>query len=151
VTFTVDDRAYGVDIMAVREIRQWSKTTELPNQARHGRGVIDIRGEVVPVHDLRARFGGPLTEVSSSHAILIVSVDQKSLGILVDSVSDIVFVAADQIRPVPTAARASDHENITGLARLDGKMIALLNIDALFGRRREEAESEPEADALAEA
>ncbi len=144
VTFTVGEREYGIEIMLVREIRQWTPTTELPNQPRHGRGVIDIRGEVVPVQDLRVRFGGAPTEVTDSHAILIVSVRGRSIGILVDSVSDIVYINADEIRPVPEGARVADHATISGLAQQDGGMVALLNIPALFGA---ETNFQPEADA----
>lgn len=132
VTFTNDERQYGIEITRVREIRQWSPTTELPNQPFYTRGVINIRGVVVPVHDLRARFGGALTEATEHHAILIVSQGDQDTGVLVDAVSDIVSVAADERRPVPNGAREAEDGSVTALICRDDKMIALLDPDRLF-------------------
>ncbi len=135
VAFELGDQFYGVEITSVREIRQWSPTTELPNQPHYGRGVLDIRGEVVPVYDLRARFGGPMVEVNESHVVLIVSIDDNSIGILVDTVSDIIDVSAADMRPVPEGAREAEHETVTSLANQGNRMIALLDLSALFGIR----------------
>ncbi len=133
VAFELGDQFYGVEITSVREIRQWSPTTELPNQPPYGRGVLDIRGEVLPVYDLRARFGGPLVDVTDSHVVLIVSIDDRSIGILVDAVSDIIDLGAADLRPVPEGARAAEHETVTSLANHGNRMIALLDLPALFG------------------
>jgi purine-binding chemotaxis protein CheW len=135
IAFELGDQFYGVEITSVREIRQWSPTTELPNQPHYGRGVLDIRGEVVPVYDLRARFGGPMVDVTDSHVVLIVSIDDKSIGILVDVVSDIIDVSAADLRPVPEGAREAEHETVTSLANHGDRMIALLDLSALFGMR----------------
>ena len=132
VTFTNDDRHYGIEIMCVREIRQWSPTTELPNQPFYTRGVINIRGTVVPVHDLRARFGGALTEATENHAILIVSHAGQDVGVLVDAVSDIVTVPADERRSVPSGAREVEDGSVTALICRDDKMIALIDPERLF-------------------
>jgi purine-binding chemotaxis protein CheW len=132
VAFELGDRLYGVEITSVREIRQWSRATELPNQPHYGRGVLDIRGEVVPVHDLRARFGGPMVEVTDSHVVLIVLIRNMSMGILVDAVSDIIDLSAADMRPVPEGARDAEHETISHLANHDDRMIALINLSALF-------------------
>lgn len=135
VAFELGDQFYGVEITSVREIRQWSPTTELPNQPHYGRGVLDIRGEVVPVYDLRARFGGSVVDVTESHVVLIVSIDDKSIGILFDAVSDIIDLSAADMRPVPEGARAADHETITSLANHANRMIAVLDLSALFSTR----------------
>ncbi len=135
VAFELGDQYYGVEITSVREIRQWSPTTELPNQPHYGRGVLDIRGEVVPVYDLRARFGGPMVDVTDSHVVLIVSIDDRSIGILVDTVSDIIDLSAADMRPVPEGAREAEHETVTSLANHGDRMIALLDLSALFGIR----------------
>ncbi len=133
IAFELGDQFYGVEITSVREIRQWSPTTELPNQPYYGRGVLDIRGEIVPVYDLRARFGGPVADVTDSHVVLIVSIDDKSIGILVDAVSDIIDLSAADMRPVPEGARETDHDTVTSLANHGNRMIALLDLPALFG------------------
>ncbi len=133
VAFELGNQFYGVEITSVREIRQWSPTTELPNQPHYGRGVLDIRGEVVPVYDLRARFGGSVVDVTESHVVLIVSVDDKSIGILFDAVSDIIDLSAADMRPVPEGARVAEYETVTSLANHGNRMIALLDLAALFG------------------
>ena len=135
VAFELGDQYYGVEITSVREIRQWSPTTELPNQPHYGRGVLDIRGEVIPVYDLRARFGGPMVDVTDSHVVLIVSIDDRSIGILVDTVSDIIDLSTADMRPVPEGARVEEHETVTCLANHGDRMIALLDLSALFGIR----------------
>ncbi len=139
VAFELDDQFYGVEITSVREIRQWSPTTVLPNQPHYGRGVLDIRGEVVPVYDLRARFGGPLVDVNESSVVLIVSIDERSIGILVDAVSDIIGLRASDLRQVPDGARESEHEAVTSLANHENRMIALLDFSKLFAIRELEA------------
>jgi purine-binding chemotaxis protein CheW len=139
VTFLVGDRIYGVDIVQVREIKQWSPTTALPNQPAFTRGVLNLRGTIVPVHDLRARFGGPLTEATETHVVVIVAIGEQTVGVLVDAVSDIVTVAADDIRPVPATAAAADLGAISGLVSTDNGMVALLALAALFGHPGREA------------
>lgn len=132
VTFLVGDRVYGVDIVQVREIKQWSPTTALPNQPAFTRGVLNLRGTIVPVHDLRARFGGGLTEATENHVVVIASIGEQTVGVLVDAVSDIVTVSLDDVRPVPASAADSDLAAIPGLVNTDNGMVALLDLAALF-------------------
>lgn len=134
VTFQVGDRLYGVEIMLVREIKQWSPTTMLPNQPSYTRGVLNLRGTIVPVHDLRARLGGPLTEATENHVVLIATIDQQSVGVLVDAVSDILTVVPEDIRSIPNGARDHDADAIAGLVTSDEEMIALLDLGRLFPR-----------------
>jgi purine-binding chemotaxis protein CheW len=133
IAFELDGQFFGIEITSVREIRQWSPATELPNQPHYGRGVLDIRGEVVPVYDLRARFGGPVVDVTESHVVLIVSIDDRSLGTVIDAVSDIIDVKTADLRPVPEGARETEHGTVTSLANHNDRMIALLDLPALFG------------------
>lgn len=132
VTFAVGERLYGVEITAVREIKQWSPTTALPNQPHFTRGVLNLRGTIVPVHDLRARFGGPLTEATENHVIVIATIEEQAVGILVDAVSDILNVSPEDVRNVPSSAREMDHEAISGLVAREEMMIALLDLTRLF-------------------
>lgn len=133
VTFLVGERAYGVDIVLVREIRQWSPTTGLPNQPHYMRGVLNLRGTIVPVHDLRARFGGGLTETTETHVVVIVWIGEQTVGVLVDAVSDIISASSDDIRPVPPSEADLDQSAIDGLVNTEGGMVALLDLSALFG------------------
>lgn len=141
VTFLVGDRTYGVDIVRVREIKQWTPTTALPNQHEYTRGVLNLRGTVVPVHDLRARFGGPLTETTENHVVVIAWIADQTVGILVDAVSDIVTVDTDEIRPVPQSANMDHNSSISGLVSNDDDMVALLDLDTIFATQSSTTES----------
>lgn len=132
VTFVVGDRRYGVDITSVAEIRQWTTATPLPHQPRWTRGVLNLRGAIVPVHDLRARFGGEMTEPTSNHAVVIASIRGQSVGVLVDAVSDIVTVAREDIRDVPADVNGGDERTVCGLVPAGEQMIALLDLELLF-------------------
>lgn len=133
VTFLVDGRTYGVDIIQVREIKQWTPTTALPNQPHFTRGVLNLRGTIVPVHDLRARFGGSLTEATETHVVVIVWIGEQTVGVLVDAVSDIVSVAMDEVRGVPATSVEGESSSISGLANTENGMVALLDLRNLFG------------------
>lgn len=132
VTFLVDDHSYGVDIKLVREIKQWSRTTALPNQPRHTRGVLNLRGTIVPVQDLRIRFGGALTEATENHVVVIVWIGSKTVGILVDAVSDIISVLPEEIRPVPSGQSVGDMSMLSGLVHAETGMVAILDLNSLF-------------------
>lgn len=132
VTFLVGERVYAVDIVMVREIKQWTPTTSLPNQPHYTRGVLNLRGTIVPVHDLRARFGGPMTETTENHVVVIVNIGEQTVGVLVDAVSDIVTVAMDEVRNVPETASDMDASSINGLVNTENGMVALIDLSALF-------------------
>lgn len=131
VTFRVDDRFFAADINQVREIKQWQPATPLPNQRHYTRGVLNLRGTIVPVHDLRARFGGSLTEATETHVVVIVCVVDQIIGVLVDAVSDIVTVSSTDIRPVPDAG-AQERNLLHGLVETEEGMVAILNLETLF-------------------
>jgi purine-binding chemotaxis protein CheW len=130
VTFTVSGRSYGIDIGSVREIIRWTAVTPLPKQPTHARGVLNLRGTIVPVHDLRARFGGPLTEAGENHVIIIAWIGAQTIGILVDAVSDILSVASEGIRSAPAS---QESHLIAGLVSADqDRMVTILDLPALF-------------------
>ncbi|NNU79187.1 purine-binding chemotaxis protein CheW [Halovulum dunhuangense] len=139
VTFLVGDSIYGVDINLVREIKQWSPTTVLPNQPHFTRGVLNLRGTIVPVHDLRARFGGAMTAPTETHVVVIVWIGSKTVGILVDAVSDILGVPSEEIRPVPMGQSMGDMSAIGGLVSTQAGMVALLDLNTLFPGGDEDA------------
>lgn len=151
VTFTVGDAEYGVDIMEVREIKGWTQATRLPNAPPYVRGVMNLRGVMVPVFDLRARFGGPPTEVTRTHVVVIVAVAQRALGILVDAVSDIVTIEREAIRPVPEIdGFAAATHYLAGLVSVGERMVALLTLDRLFALDQDiDAEIPAVAEAIA--
>ena len=132
ITFSIGTEEYGVDILVVREIIAWTEVTQLPNTRDFVRGVMNLRGSILPVFDLRRRFGMGLTEVAKTHVIIIVHVQDKLIGILADSVSQILVVKNSEIRPVPDVNLVVDQEFLAGLASSQDRMVAVLNVDHLF-------------------
>jgi purine-binding chemotaxis protein CheW len=132
ISFAIGDEQYGVDIMAVREIKEWSGVTQLPNQPDYMRGVLNLRGVMVPIIDLRCRFGQGLTDATPVHVVIVVNVDGKTVGLLADRVLDIVSVEGTQVQPVPHGSRT---DFLSGLVTIDTTMIALISLERLFIER----------------
>lgn len=132
ISFTIGDEEYGVDIMAIREIKGWTATTELPNTPPFIRGVINLRGAIVPILDLRARFSSQRTEASARHVIIVVAVGARVAGILVDAVADIITVSTGDIQPIPQLDHGSTAGFLTGLVTVEGRMVALLDLDRIY-------------------
>ena len=132
VTFLVDGRSYGIEITKIREIRGWSVPTTLPNAPHAMRGLLNLRGTVVPVFDLRCQFNGLDTDVGDSHVVIIVALVDRLIGILVDAVSDILTLEPGEIMPVPKSGNAPDQAFLDGLVSRGNRLIALLQLEGLF-------------------
>lgn len=132
LTFTIDREEYGVDIMTVREIKGWTETTRLPNAPEFMRGVMNLRGLIIPIFDLRTRFRRGLTEATPKHVVIILAVGERNIGILVDTVSDILDASADQIKPAPTTGTHIEADYISGLISIEDRMVVILSVDNLF-------------------
>ncbi|WP_035692137.1 chemotaxis protein CheW [Azospirillum halopraeferens] len=133
VTFTVGEEEYGVNILAVREIRGWTPESRLPNLPDFVRGVINLRGIIIPIFDLRARFGGGRTEVTKRHVVVVLQVGERTRGILVDAISDILAISRDAIKPPPDVdAGMIDAAYLSGLYTADRRMVTLLDVERLF-------------------
>ncbi len=132
ITFRIGKEEYGVDIMAVREIKGWAPATRLPNSPHYVRGVMNLRGLMVPIYDLRARFGGGETEITRTHVIIILKVGERVFGVLVDGVSDILTIPEDEIKPAPEMDSTVDSAYLRGLVTIKDRMVALLILDKLF-------------------
>ncbi|MEI7669257.1 MAG: chemotaxis protein CheW [Pseudomonadota bacterium] len=135
LTFTVEKEEYGVDIMTVREIKGWTETTRLPTAPDFMRGVMNLRGLIIPIFDLRTRFNRGLTEATPKHVVIILAISNRNIGILVDTVSDILDVNSDQIKPAPTVDTQVDEAFISGLISLENRMVVILNITQLFDHK----------------
>ncbi len=134
ITFTLDALEYGVDIMQVREIKGWTETTALPQAPHYVRGVINLRGIIVPILDLRARFGMGATVPTTMHVVIIVITGTRTTGLLVDAVSDIITVEPETIRPVPRMDDLSTEDSfLNGLVALDDRMVTLVSLDGVIG------------------
>jgi purine-binding chemotaxis protein CheW len=132
ISFAIDNDQYGVDIMAVREIKGWSEITHLPRQPDAVRGVLNLRGAIVPIIDLRCRFGQGLTDASPIHVVIIVQVGTRQVGLLADRVLDIVSFDQGQVQPVPKIAQASRIDFLSGLVTVENAMIALIDLHNLL-------------------
>jgi purine-binding chemotaxis protein CheW len=132
ISFAIGDDQYGVDIMAVREIKGWSEITHLPKQPDYVRGVLNLRGVIVPIIDLRCRFGQGLTEATALHIVIIVQAGSRPVGLLADRVLDIVSLDASQIQPVPRIARGARVDFLSGLVTVDNAMIAVIDLPNLL-------------------
>jgi purine-binding chemotaxis protein CheW len=137
ISFAIGNDQYGVDIMAVREIKEWSGVTQLPKQPDYMRGVLNLRGVMVPIIDLRCRFGQGLTDATPVHVVIVVNVDGKTIGLLADRVLDIVSVEGTRVQPVPQVSRGSQANFLSGLVTIDTTMIALINLKNLLSERIE--------------
>jgi purine-binding chemotaxis protein CheW len=133
LTFTIGEEEYGVDIMTVREIKGWTDTTRLPNTPEYMRGVMNLRGVVVPVIDLQARFGRPAADVSKKTCIVIFDSmrdgERVELGLMVDAVSEVIEIATDQIEPPPNFGTAVRRDFIQGMGKVAGRFVIVLEPD----------------------
>jgi purine-binding chemotaxis protein CheW len=132
ISFAIGDDQYGVDIMAVREIKGWSDITHLPKQPEYVRGVLNLRGAIVPIVDLRCRFGQGLTETTPLHIVIIVQIGGRQVGLIGDRVLDIVSVDASRIQQVPRTAQGTTTDFLAGLVTHDNTMIALIDLRNLL-------------------
>jgi len=132
ITFLATGQEFAADILTIREIRGWTDMTALPHVPDYVRGVINLRGMVLPVIDLKARLGLGLTEATAKHVIIVVDSGVRTIGLLVDAVSDIFTVARQEIQPVPDVVRDAQNDYVEGIAVLDGRMVTLLGMTKLI-------------------
>lgn len=134
LTFQLEAEEYGLEILRVQEIKGYSKVTPLPNTPREIRGVMNLRGTVVPIIDLRCRFGLTEAEYTRFTVIIVVNVGVKIVGLVVDAVSDVLNVSAREMVPAPDLGAGVDTSFMTGMARAGDRLITLLNVDRLVGQ-----------------
>lgn len=138
IAFSISEQLYGVEITTVREIRAWNGATPLPNTREYVVGVINLRGTIVPIFDLRARFGEGATSPTKNHVVVVMSLGEKWVGILVDAVSDILTVARKEVHPVPEG-NSGDTELLSGILTHESQMVGLIDLDAVVGQTEQEA------------
>lgn len=139
IAFRIGEQEFCADIMSVREIRGWTPATGLPHAPAHIRGVINLRGAVLPIVDLARRLGMPATEPTARHVIIVMQLGSQLTGILVDAVSDILTLDTSQIQPTPELAGEYERQFSRGIIPIDKRMICLVALDALFDHPESEA------------
>ncbi len=135
LTFMLAGEEYGVDILRVQEIKGWDNATEIPNTPDYIQGVLNLRGTIVPIVDLRVRFELEKIEYSNTTVVIVLKVKgdekEKTIGFVVDAVSDVYNIDQGQLKPAPDFGSAVRTEFVKGLATIDEKMLILLDIDHL--------------------
>ncbi len=134
IAFRLGDGEFGVDVMAVREIRGWAAPTPLPGAPPYVRGVINLRGAVLPIVDLASRLGMPSGEPGPRDVTIVTRIGQQTVGLLVNAVSDILSVRDDAIQPTPDAASDGMRALVRGLLAVEGRMIGIIALDRLLPR-----------------
>jgi purine-binding chemotaxis protein CheW len=132
LTFNLAGEEYGVDILAVREIRGWSRVTRIPQTPEHLLGVLNLRGAIVPIMDLRLRFGLERESYGDNTVVIIVALGERLFGIVVDAVSDVIDIDPASVKPVPDMGAVVDTRYLKGLATHVERMVMLLDVEKLM-------------------
>ncbi len=132
ITFRIGAQHYGVDIMSVREIRGWTPATALPRAPGYVRGVINLRGVVLPIVDLADRLGFAPSEPTPRHVIIVAQTGRQLVGLLVDAVSDIVNIARAKVQPTPNVGSETARAFVLGVIADEDRMIGLIALDSVM-------------------
>jgi purine-binding chemotaxis protein CheW len=132
LTFTLGDEEYGVDILKVQEIRGYDTVTKIPDAPDFIKGVINLRGTIVPVIDMRLKFRLGRAEYNEFTVMIILNIGRRVVGMVVDGVSDVMQLTPEQIRPAPEFGSAVNARYITGIGALDERMLILMDIEKLM-------------------
>jgi len=139
VSFRLAQEEYGIEITKVQEIILVGEITRVPQTPSFIKGLINLRSTVIPIVDLRARFGLPDQEASDETRIMVVNVEGKTIGIIVDAVSEVLRISPNQISPPPPTVAGLGKEYLTGLIKLESRLLILLDIDRILGEEGDTA------------
>jgi purine-binding chemotaxis protein CheW len=132
LTFRLGAEEYGIDILKVQEIRSYEAPTRIANAPSFVKGVVNLRGVIVPIVDLRLKLGCDTAEYNDFTVVIVLNVRGRVVGAVVDSVSDVLELTQDSIRPAPEMASAVDTSFITGISNVNDRMLILMDIEALM-------------------
>jgi purine-binding chemotaxis protein CheW len=132
LAFTLGKEEYGIDIQKVSEIRNYEAPTRIASAPEHVKGVINLRGTIVPIVDMRIRFALGTPEYGPFTVVIILNIGNRTVGIVVDAVSDVTTLTPDQIKPTPDIGSSLNTEHIVGLGTIDERMLILVDIDRMM-------------------
>lgn len=132
VTFTLGNEEYAIEIQRVQELRSYEAVTRIANAPEYMKGIMNLRGIIVPVIDMRLRFNAGPPRYDDFTVVIVLNIRGRVVGMVVDTVSDVIALAAEQIRPAPPMGSAVDTEYLIGLGTLDERMLILIDIDKLM-------------------
>lgn len=135
LTFVLGDEEYGIDILRVQEIRGYDAVTKIANAPAFIKGVINLRGAIVPIVDLRIRFNLELVEYNEFTVVVILNVLNRTIGIVVDGVSDVIALSPAEIKPAPEFSSTFDTQYLMGLGTVEERMLILVDIEKLLGSK----------------
>jgi purine-binding chemotaxis protein CheW len=139
VSFRLAQEEYGIEITRVQEIILMGDITRIPQTPDYVKGLINLRNTVIPVVDLRLRFGIPSQEPTDETRIMVVNMAGKTIGVIVDAVSEVLRISGDQISPPPPTVTGLDRDYLNGLVNLENRLLILLNIDKMLGEEESAA------------
>jgi purine-binding chemotaxis protein CheW len=150
VSFKLGSEEYGVDIAQVQEINRMVAVTHVPRAPQFMEGVINLRGQLIPIIDLRARFGMPRAEHTKNTRIVVTEIGTKRVGMVVDSVSEVLRLPLDAIEPAPEMITGVDTEYIRGVGKIEDRLIILLDLARIIsGAEKRELEASEAVEAVA--
>ncbi|WP_298768960.1 chemotaxis protein CheW [uncultured Shewanella sp.] len=132
VTFKLDDETYGINVMQVQEVLRYSEIAPVPGSPHYVLGIINLRGNVVTVIDTRCRFGLPESDVNDSTRIVIIEVEKQVMGILVDSVAEVVYLRRSEIDNTPNVGTDDSAKFIQGVSNRENELLILIDLDKLL-------------------
>jgi len=132
VSFDLATESYGVDIGAVREIIRLQEITNVPRTPEFVEGVINLRGKVIPVVDLRKRFGLPVGDQSAENRIVVVDIGGQDIGVIVDAVNEVLRIFNDSVEPPSSVITTADSDYLMGIAKVDDKLLILLDLESVL-------------------
>ncbi|MBT8763122.1 chemotaxis protein CheW [Desulfohalobiaceae bacterium Ax17] len=142
VTFRIGEEEFGVDILRVQEIIRMLEITRVPNAPDFVEGVINLRGKVIPIIDLRKRFGLTVKDHDKHTRIIVVEINDMVVGFVVDAVSEVLRIPADIVEPPPPVVAGVDSEYISGVGKLEDRLLILLDLNRLLKREEQEVLAE---------
>ena len=132
LAFTLGQEEYGIDIQKVQELRGYDTVTRIANAPEHIKGVVNLRGIIVPIIDMRIKFNLGTPVYDQFTVVIILNIAHRVMGMVVDSVSDVITLKAEQIKPAPTMGSALDTEYLMGLGTIEERMLILIDLDRLM-------------------
>jgi len=132
LTFRLNNEEYGIDILNVQEIRGYEQPTRIAHAPDFIKGVVNLRGTIVPIIDMRLRFACPHVEYNSFTVVIILNLPRRVVGMVVDSVSDVIALSPDAVRSAPEMESCVDSNSILGLGTVEERMLILLDIEKLM-------------------
>lgn len=132
LAFNLDQEEYGIDILKVQEIRGYENVTRIANAPAFIKGVVNLRGTIVPIVDMRIKFNLGEPKYDQFTVVIVLNIGQRVVGMVVDSVSDVTTLSPEQIRPAPSIGSTLDTDYLIGIGTLDDRMLILVDIDRLM-------------------